>query len=322
MKKIKVNSIDIIPVLILVILVVIFAILSGGLSLSSYNIGKLIIQLVPIMLGSLGVIFVVSLGSTDISIGANAAMAATLAAMVTLKTGQSLIFFPLTVVISSLIGLLIGTIATKFKVGTFILTLAMLIGCRGFLNYVVSSVKITTPKGLKLLATTPFALAVLIVSIAIVYYVFEKTKFGYYCKCVGENERTIRSVGINVDKIRVTCFVISGFFAGVVGVTQLCRVGGATNTLCNMLEMRVQMAIFLGGILTTGGFSAKLYKAIIGSITITIIENGLTICGASSQVSEAVEGILLVAILVITIYFNRVAEKKVEQEVVEELISM
>ena len=66
---------------------------------------------------------------------------------------------------------------------------------------------------------------------------------------------------------------------------------------------------FPGGILTTGGFSAKLYKVIIGSITITVIENGLTICRASSAVSEAVEGILLVIILCTTIYFNNVSEK-------------
>ena len=120
----------------------------------------------------------------------------------------------------------------------------------------------------------------------------------------------MRSVGINVNRIRLICFMIAGLAAGIVGIVQICRVGGSTNTLCNMLEMRVQMAIFLGGILTTGGFTAKIYKLIIGSFTIVIIENGLTLCKVSSALSEAIEGILLVVILIITVYCSRIAMKR------------
>ena len=98
--------------------------------------------------------------------------------------------------------------------------------------------------------------------------------------------------------------------AGIIGLVQFCRVGGSTSTLCNMLEMKVQMAIFLGGILTTGGFSAKIYKLIIGSFTIVVIENGMIILGVSSALSEAIEGIILVAILITTVYCSKVAVNK------------
>ena len=169
---------------------------------------------------------------------------------------------------------------------------------------------IAAPKGIGFVTSFGFTIILLIVLIAVVWFVFEYTKFGFYCKCIGENERTVHSVGINVKKIRMICFMISGFMAGVVGFIQICRVGGSTSTLCNMLEMKVQMAIFLGGILTTGGFSAKIYKLIIGSFTIVIIENGLTICGVSSALSEAIEGIVLVGILITTVYCNKVAVNK------------
>ena len=39
------------------------------------------------------------------------------------------------------------------------------------------------------------------------------------------------------------------------------KVSGASSTLCNMMEMKIQMAIFLGGILVTGGFSSKLFQS-------------------------------------------------------------
>ena len=308
-RKKKVQLLDIIPIIILVALVVIFAIISGGTTLTKYNMSNIVVQIVPTLIGSLGVIFVVSLGGTDISIGASAAMCATIGTLIAVKAGVSWLMVPVTLILTMLMGFVIGTIVAKCKVSSFMLTLAILIAARGFLNFLLSKEVIYTPDGLTALSTTGFAVTLLIIAIIVVFFVFEKTKFGYYCKCIGENERTVRSVGINVDKIRVLCFVISGLFAGIVGITQLCRVGGSTNTLCNMLEMRVQMAIFLGGILTTGGFSAKLYKVIIGSITITVIENGLTVCQASSAVSEVVEGILLVVILCLTIYFNNVSEK-------------
>ena len=307
------------PVMIMVILIVIFAVLSGGKILSAYNISNLMMQVVPIMIGSMGVIFVIAIGGTDISIGASAAFCAAIGALIANTTGVSFLFIPITVVLSTAIGAVVGLIVQKCHVGSFILTLAVLIAAKGMLNFLYATVPIPTPEGMKFLATPAFAAVILIVTVVIIAIVFEKTSFGFYAKCIGENEKTVRCVGINVGKIRIICFALSGLFAGIVGFTQLARTGGASNALCNMLEMRVQMAIFLGGILTTGGFSARIYKVIIGCVTIAVIENGLTVIGASSYISEAVEGILLVVILIITIFANRASDKKADRDSIAQL---
>lgn len=317
----KVRILDIMPLFIMIVLIVIFAVLSGGNILSSYNLGNLVMQMVPTMLGSMGVIFVIAIGGTDISIGASAAFCATIGALVANTIGVSAVYIPITLIMSTAIGALLGLIVQKCHVGSFILTLAVLIAAKGMLNYLYATVSVMTPSGMSFLATTPFAITILVISVVVIFFVLEKTKFGYYAKCIGENERTVRCVGINVGRIRIICFALSGFFAGMVGFIQLARTGGSSNSLCNMLEMRVQMAIFLGGILTTGGFSAKIYKVILGSITITVIENGLTVIGASSYISEAVEGILLVAILIITVFSNRAADKKAEKDSIAQLES-
>jgi ribose transport system permease protein len=80
-----------------------------------------------------------------------------------------------------------------------------------------------------------------------------------------------------------------------------------------MMEMKIQMAIFLGGILVSGGYSAKLFKAIIGSFTIVIIENGLIACGVDTSPAEAIEGILLIVILCVTIFSNKLSLKKSDE---------
>ena len=70
--------------------------------------------------------------------------------------------------------------------------------------------------------------------------------------------------------------------------------------------MKVAMAIFFGGVLVTGGSSARFYKVILGSLSITVIVYGLSLIGMSdSQISESVEGGLLLIILFITILTNR-----------------
>ena len=308
-KQSKIQLLDIVPIFILAGIFIIFTVASNGATLSSYNLKLLCTNVVPVIIGSLGCIFVIALGGTDISIGASAALCSSIAAVISAQTA-GWVAIPVTIILSTALGALIGFIVTKFHVGSFMCTLAILIAGRGLLNFMLQQSSIAAPKGISFVTTFAFTIILLIALIVIVWFVFEYTKFGFYCKCIGENERTVHSVGINVKKIRIICFMISGLMAGIIGLVQICRVGGSTSTLCNMLEMKVQMAIFLGGILTTGGFSAKIYKLIIGSFTIVVIENGMIILGVSSAISEAIEGIILVAILITTVYCSKVAVNK------------
>ncbi len=308
-KQSKVQLLDIVPVFILIGIFIVFIIASGGSTVSAYNIKLIFTNAVPVIICSLGCIFVIALGGTDISIGAVAALSASMAALISLKSA-GWVAIPVGLVISTGIGFIIGMIVTRLHVGSFICTLAVLIAGRGLLNFFLQQQSIAAPKNVRFASSFGFTTTVLIVLVIVVWYVFEYTKFGFYCKCIGENEQTVHSVGINVRRIRVICFMISGFMAGLVGFIQICRTGGSSSSLCNLLEMKVQMAIFLGGILTTGGFSAKIYKLIVGSFTIVIIENGLTICGVSSALSEAIEGIVLVGILITTIYCSKAAVNK------------
>jgi ribose transport system permease protein len=308
----KINILDIIPIITALVLFVIFAIISGGNTITPFNLKNMVVQAVPVAIGALGVIFVVSLGSTDISVGANAALSATIAALISGLTSEWLMI-PLTLVISTGIGFFLGWIITKFNTESFMTTLASLIALRGLMNFILSMNTVRAPRYLLTVCEVVPSLIILIVLGVIVFFVFEKTKFGHYCKGMGENERTIRAIGINTKKIRLICFCISGFMAGVFGFILLGKVSGASSTLCNMMEMKIQMAIFLGGILVSGGYSAKLFKAIIGSFTIVIIENGLIACGVDTSPAEAIEGILLIVILCVTIFSNKLSLKKSDE---------
>jgi ribose transport system permease protein len=76
-------------------------------------------------------------------------------------------------------------------------------------------------------------------------------------------------------------------------------------------EMKVAMAVFLGGVLITGGSSAKIYKVLLGSLSITLIVNGLAIIAVpQTEVSQSVEGVLLLLILLVTILATKRDRKR------------
>jgi ribose transport system permease protein len=158
------------------------------------------------------------------------------------------------------------------------------------------------PQSLRLLNEPHVKIPLFLLITAIMWYVFEYTKVGRFSKAIGENETTAKSVGVPIDKMKIVVFAISGLLAGAGAIFSLVTVGGTSNTMGSFLEMKVAMAIFFGGVLVTGGSSAKIYKVILGSLSINMIVNGLALIGKSdSQISEAVEGVLLLLILFVTI---------------------
>ena len=106
--------------------------------------------------------------------------------------------------------------------------------------------------------------------------------------------------------MKIIAFALSGLMVGFGTLFSLTSVGGTSQMMGVFLEMEVAMAIFLGGVLVTGGTSTKLYKVLLGSFSITIIVNGLALIGLSeTQYSQSVEGILLLLILYVTIIANK-----------------
>ena len=152
-------------------------------------------------------------------------------------------------------------------------------------------------------------------------YLFEFTKAGRYSQAIGENETVAKYVGVPVVKMKILAFALSGLMAGMASIFSILTVGGTSQTMGSFTEMKVAMAIFLGGVLVTGGKSAKIYKMILGSLSISIIVNGLAIIGfPESEYSELVQGLLLLLILFATIVAtvrDRKKDTPIEDEIEE-----
>jgi ribose transport system permease protein len=303
MKKPNIRLQDVVPFIAFVVIFAFFAIASKGRMLTAFNLKNLINQTVMTIVVGCGTIFVVAQGSIDLSVGVNLALSGVIATWVTQATGSPILLIPTALLVGLIVGLFNGVVVSRFKVPSFMLTIAMLIGVRGIVNYIQTVIGTQQiPGSLRVFNEPYLRFPLFIVIVVIMAYVFERTKVGRYSRAIGENETTAKFVGVPVTRMKIVAFAISGLMAGVGAVFSLTSIGGTTQQMGVFFEMQVAMAIFLGGVLVTGGTSAKIYKVLLGSFSITIIVNGLALIGLSeTQYSQSVEGILLLMILFMTI---------------------
>lgn len=313
-EKLNINSL--MPCFLLAALVVIFGVATGGKILNFSNISAIINQSVMIIIGGLGMIFVTSMGGTDISVGSLAALAGTLAGMAAKSLGFWAVF-PVAILVGLASGLFLGFVNSYLKVPSFMTSLAMLLAIRAGVNWILDASTVMSTRAVRMLDTMGIKLAILLGLILLVGYVFKYTRFGYYCRGIGENENAMAFIGINVRRIKLAAFLLSGMLAAVAGVFAIARNGGANNTMCMSFEMKVMMAMFIGSVPVNGGTESKLYKMIIGTFTIQILESGLILVGASGAVTQLIRGLVLIgAVYLSQTLRERLANgtKKVRQE--------
>jgi len=296
---------DVVPFVAFIVIFVFFTIASynertGTITmLTMRNLRSLLDQTMQTILVACGTLFVVSQGSTDLSVGVNLALSGVIGMWVAHTTGIAWLLIPVTLIVGLALGVFNGIIVSKFKVSSFMLTLAMLIGVRGLVNYLQIFTDVQRmPESMMFLSNFTVKIILFIIIVAIMAYVFEFTKAGRYSRAIGENETTAKFVGVPVDKMKIVAFALSGLLAAVAAIFNLATIGSTSNQMGSFLEIRVIMAIYLGGVLVTGGSSAKFYKILLGSFSIQIIVNGLALMGkADAHYSQSVQGILLLVIL-------------------------
>ena len=299
-KKFNFNLNAWLPVLIFVLIFAIFAILTHGMILSFNNLLDIFNQSVATIIAALGMLFVAAMGGTDITAGVVVALAGCFGLMAAQDTGHSFLFVIISVLIGIASGLLMGYVNAKRKVNSFMASLALLIAYRAVVNLVLSNKSYYLPDNLYVIDNVGFKVVAVIILIAIVVYIWNFTRLGNYVRGIGENETAIKYTGVNVDKIKIIAFVVSGLVFAIAGIFTVARLGGTSNTMGSGFEMKVMMALFIGGVPVQGGEGSKVYKLVFGALTITMLEKGLVLCGLESGVTQLVRGLVLLASVCLT----------------------
>jgi D-xylose transport system permease protein len=138
----------------------------------------------------------------------------------------------------------------------------------------------------------------------IVAYVSNNTKFGRYTYAIGGNREAARLSGISIRGNTFAIFVLMGFLCGVSGVIMASYVGYGTIAAGTGYELFAIAACILGGTSTLGGVGT-IFGAMIGSLIIASLTNGLQIMNVQASWQYVVSGVVLVVAVYVDMVLKR-----------------
>ena len=246
-----------------------------------------------------GELFVILTGGIDLSVGSVMGLSGVVAAGA-MAAGQSVILSVLLGLATGiLLGLINGLLISYVRIAPFIVTLGMLSFARGVILIITKGWPITNiPKPFLIVGqgdflSLPIPLWVMIVLAAIAHFLLSKTAFGRRTYAIGGNEQATFLSGINVKKIKVFLYMISGLMASVVGLILIARFNSAQADTGTGWELDAIAAAVIGGTSLSGG-SGSIFGVIIGAAIMGVIRNGLVLMRVSPYWQTAVIGIIIV----------------------------
>ena len=152
-----------------------------------------------------------------------------------------------------------------------------------------------------------FPKVILILGLLLLFWSFvaTRTQFGRHVYAVGGNPEAARRAGINVDRIRIYVFMISGFMAGAGGILIASRLRSvATGQGGGNLLLLVIAAAVIGGTSLFGGVG-RVVAALLGALVIGSIQNGMDLLGLSSGEKFVITGLVLLGAVLVDAYAKR-----------------
>ena len=255
-----------------------------------------------------GMMFVIISGGIDLSVGSTVALAGVIAATFA-HLGEYPLIVPviLALVVGGVVGLINGYGVAYGNIPSFIVTLGTMTIVRGVALIAANGQPVfNVTKEFEVIAggfflnVIPHLVIFFVVIIAIFATILTRTVFGRRVYAIGGNEIAAKVSGINVKRIKLAVYTITGVLAGLAGLLLASRIISGNPTAGQGYELDAIAAVIIGGVSMSGG-AGKWYGTVIGALLIAVIGNGLDILNVSSHLQLIIKGtIIIVAVLLDT----------------------
>lgn len=288
----------------LILIIMLFGILNPRAFLSSTNFWNITRQMAILAVIALGATLIMCVSEFDLSVGNIASFSGVLSALLAINGIPFAISLLIATLISGILGLINGYIVTKFKVMSFIITLAMGRMIYG-LTYWLSGGAIIfndIPQSFKFIGTAKIGkipyLTILMIIISLIFvYITKYTAFGRKLYAIGGNERASKVAGVKVEFNKTMAFAISGLMAGFAGVLLASRVGSASPTAGDAYNLNAYATIFIGITLFKEGVP-NILGTLVGVAIFTVLANGLTILQVPTFIQNILTGLIIIIAVV------------------------
>lgn len=275
--------------------------------LSQRNISNVTRDVAETGILAVGQILVILVGGIDLSVGSIVALTATGVAFLLMRDLVSAV--PAILIILS-IGLLIGWwngwTAERFKIPSFVTTLAMLSIARGIAHIWSSDIAVPISYnaggadplfeviGERINGVFPVPAIIMFIVAIVMSLILHYTAFGRYLYAIGGNQIAARLSGVAVTRIKILAFMLCGFFAAMAGILHAAQLNQGSPNEAVGYELNAIAAVVIGGASLAGG-KGTIIGAVAGAFILGILDNMLSLNNVNSNVQLVTKGLLVVA---------------------------
>lgn len=292
---------DIMPVVGLLLVIALFAILTGGRIIQPFNIELLLNQTYSLMIAATGVFLIMTMGCLDFSQGSMLAIASI--SICYLSRASLPLAIIGGIITGGIIGAINGFFHVKRKIPSFIVTICTMFLFRGLCAYLTTNSPVYAVNDIYKFNTMPIDLTLTVAVLLIVFLLFHFTKLGSNLKAIGAGETGARFAGIKVEKTKLLIYIAAGMITGFAAFVDVVKVGSVTSTGGNMMETQILIALVLGGLPISGGAKVRFTNIIVGVLTYYILSTGLVMMGFTTEMQQLIEGIIF--LIVVTLFSDR-----------------
>lgn len=289
------------PIVGLIIVFFLFNFLTHGRLLSHLPLAMS--QVYVIMIASMGVFFIMTMGGLDFSQGSILGLSAIVICVLS-EYGLTIAIIG-GILTGAAIGAINGYFYVRRKIKSFIVTICTMFLFRGLIKYLTTNAPVAGAPELIYMDCTSFKITCTAIVVVIGMFFFSFTKFGTHLKAIGAGEKAAMFSGIRTDRVKFFVYVLSGAITGFAAFISCIKVGSVTSSGGNQLETQILIALVLGGMPISGGAMVRFYNFIVGSLLYVVLSSGLTMIGFSTQLMQLIQGVVF--LMFVAIFADRQA---------------
>ncbi|MCQ6267872.1 ABC transporter permease [Fictibacillus sp. WQ 8-8] len=304
------------PLIGLVLLVVVLTVLSDRF-LTVNNVMNIARQSSINSLLAIGMLLPILTAGIDLSVGSVLAISVMLMGVTTVNMGSNpFIGILVCLGVGSGFGWFNGILLTKLRLPhPFISTLGTMNIARGIALIITAAAPIAGFPymiqfiGREFVGPIPVSF-ILVIAVYVIFHIFlTRTQTGRYIYAIGGNPEAARLSGINVDRVLIIVYTISGLMAGLAGLVMVGRVNSAFPLAGLSYELDAIAAVIIGGASFLGGVGT-VWGTLIGALIIAVLRNGLNLLNVSADFQMTIIGAVIIAAVYVDVLRQRKNKKK------------
>ncbi len=211
----------------------------------------------------------------------------------------------LALLVSAVVGLINGAITVWLKVPSLITTLGTLFLIEGITLIISGATQVPTPEEpviKTIMGNSAYSEILWAIFIVIVMQiVLSWTRWGIHTIAIGSNPDGASEVGININKVKIGNFILTALFAGLSGILDSFYVTtiNPPAAISDIMLTAIAGAV-IGGTVLQGG-SGTIVGAFLGTLVLSILNNGFTLLGANAYVYDAILGLAILIAMILNV---------------------